>query len=457
MDQSRRSITRRRVLATVWPIVLANSSAPLLGLVDTAVIGHKETVEALGAIAIGGVIFSFIYWSFGFLRMATTGFVAQADGAGDEKEIRLSLFRPLLLGLSLGAMVWLLQYPIEQLSFFLIDGSPQVEGVASEYLRIRIWGAPAALAAYAIVGTLIGLEQTRRLMVMQIAINAINIVLDILFAGFWGMGVAGVALGTVIAEWAGLGIGAVLLWQHLRRRPMTHWRWAELWDRTRVMGMLGAQTDIMLRTMMLLGGFAWFTNQSAGFGDATLAGNHVLLQLVSFSAFVLDGFAFATESMVGKARGAADRDQFDRAVRLSSELALLSAVMLALFVGLGGHRVVAALTDLEPVRAAAGEQIGWAALYILLSVGAFQLDGVFIGVTRTKAMRNASFWSLTGFLVFSWILVPVYENTGLWLAFIGYVVLRAVTLAIAFPRLRQSLAGVAEADPSEPEENASQE
>lgn len=440
--QSTTPLTRRAVLASVWPIVLANASAPLLGLADTAVIGRTGSVEALGAIALGALVFSFVYWGFGFLRMATTGFVAQAEGAGEAAEVRLSILRPLLLGLALGLGLWALQWPIERVSLWILDGTAAVEADAARYISIRIWGAPGALATFALIGALIGLGETRRLLVVQVAVNGLNIGLDVLFAGVLDMGAGGVALGTAIAEWAGLLLAAAMVRGVLRRRGL----WgavsrAAVFDGARLRGMFRAQLDIMIRTLLLLGGFGWFTNAGARFGDETLAANHILLQLVSFSAFVLDGFAFVAESWVGRARGAGDRAAFDHALWRTSELALVSAVVLGLAILFGGQWAVVALTDLPAVRALAIEHMPWAALYVALSAGAFQLDGVFIGATRTRAMRDASFWALVGFLGLSWATMPPWGNDGLWLAFVAYVVLRAVTLGVRLPALRRDVGG----------------
>ena len=420
---------------------MANASAPLLGLADTAVIGRTGSVKALGAIALGSLIFSFVYWSFGFLRMTTTGFVAQADGAGEENSVRLCLGRALCLGAAFGIGLLLLQAPIHGVAFWLLDGSAEVEGQAQVYFQYRIWGAPAALATYAITGTLIGLERSRMLLALQVLINGLNIALDVYLAGYLGLGVRGIALGTAVAEWVGLLAGGVMLWLLFKDRAPTRLEWKELFDTEALRGLFGAQLDILIRTLFLLAGFAWFTNQGARFGDTTLAANHVLLQLVSFSAFVLDGFAFATESLVGRAQGQKDRGLFDRAVRLTWELAIISAVLLSMSVALGGGAAVRALTDLAEVRQASNLFLPYAAVYILLSVGAFQLDGIFIGTTRTKAMRNASIASFAGFLGLSLILTPFYLNQGLWISFVGYVVLRAACLWVQMPALRGAISG----------------
>jgi MATE family, multidrug efflux pump len=434
-----KSLTRSSVLATVWPIILANASAPLLGLADTAVIGRTGSVEALGAIALGSLIFSFAYWSFGFLRMTTTGFVAQADGAGQEDELRMCVVRALLLGALLGLGLLLLQTLVAWAAFWLLDGSHEVEQQARTYFGWRIWGAPAALATYAVTGALVGLERSRLLLILQVFINGLNVVFDVYFAGVLSMGVRGIALGTVIAEWVGLLCGILMMWFVFKDRMRTELSWVRLLERDALKGLFGAQIDILVRTLFLLAGFAWFTNQGAKFGDTVLAANHVLLQLVSFSAFVLDGFAFATESLVGRAQGRKDRVQFDRAVRLTSELGLVSALILSLGAALGGAAAVDALTDLEAVRETARAYLPFASVYIALSVGAFQLDGIFIGTTRTSAMREASIASFFGLLGLSFMLTPHWENTGLWISFVGYVVLRGLTLLIQLPALRRSL------------------
>ena len=433
---------RRAILGIVWPIVLANAATPLLGLADTAVIGRYGTVVDLGAIALGALVFSFVYWGFGFLRMATTGFVAQADGAGDEPALRLAIARPLLLGVILGSAIVVLQRPIEAAALALLDGSADVEAITAAYLRTRIWGAPAALATYAVTGALIGLGLTRRLLVIQLAVNALNIGLDVAFAGPLGLGAAGVALGTAIAEWFALGLSLALLVPALRRRrpdlvPFVDW--SALLDPAALRGLFAAQLDIMIRTLALLAGFGWFTNQGARFGDVTLAANHLLLQLVSFCAFVLDGFAFATESLVGRARGAGDRGAFDHAVRRTTELAALSALLLAGVLFVAGGSVIDALTDLAPVRAAARGWLPHTIVYVVVSVVAFQLDGVFIGATCTRQMRDASLAALAIFLGLSWVLVPRFGNAGLWWAFVGYVIARGAALGVLLPGLRRAI------------------
>ena len=441
MTAPARTLTRRELLVLAWPVILANAAVPLLGLADTAVIGNFGSLEDLGAIAFGAVIFSFVYWTFGFLRMSTTGFVAQAAGARDEPEVRATLWRALLLGAALGVGLLMLQWPIGQTALWLLDGSPDVEAVTANYFRIRIWGAPAALALFALMGALIGLRRTRLLLFAQVFLNGLNIILDVYFAGVLGWGAEGVALGTALAEWITLVIVGVIVLRLLRARhaddeplfPM-----ARIMDRVRLRGLLSANVDIMLRTLLLVFSFAWFVRQSAGFGDDILAANHILLQFISFAAFFLDGYAFVVEALVGEAVGARDQSAFDIAVRRSTELAGATSVLLALGIAFLGEVTIAALTVHEPVRMAAADMLPWAALYVLLSFAAFQLDGIFIGATRTRAMRNASAFSVLVFLPLAWWLMALMGSHGLWLAFIVYVCARALGLGFYYPALRRS-------------------
>lgn len=438
------SLSYRFLLGKAWPIILANAAVPLLGLVDTAVIGNFGAVEDLGAIAFGALIFSFVYWSFGFLRMSTTGFTAQAAGAGAQREVRAILGRALLLALVLGVALIALQWPIGSAAFALLDGSADVESVAREYFRIRIWGAPATLAGFACMGLLIGLGLSRHLLALQLFLNGLNVSLDLLFAGGLGMGAAGIALGTVIAEWCTLGFAAWLIGRQLRLMKAEAGDAASFWPRELIvsgpalMKTLSANIDIMVRTLVLVFSFAFFVNQSARFGDVVLAANHLLLQLISFSAFFLDGYAFVVESLVGSAKGSGDGRRFDRAVARSTVLAGLTSIMLAALIILFGDLAVRVLTDIVPVREAALTLQAYAAVYVLVSFAAFQLDGIFIGVSHTRDMRNAAFLSIVVFLASWWLLIDV-GIAGLWWAMILYVVARALALLVYYPALRRGI------------------
>lgn len=434
--------TRRAIIHLAWPIVLANSAVPLLGLVDTAVIGNTGSVADLGAVALGAIVFSFVYWTFGFLRMGTTGFTAQASGAGDTAEVRATLGRALLLGVGIGIVLLVIQRPTIAVALSLLGATPEVEELTRSYFVIRIWGAPAALGTFAMLGTFVGLGETRHLLVTQLTLNGLNIVLDIIFAGVLGWGVEGIALGTAMSEWVTFGVALALVLGMLRRGRTDDepfWPLDRIRDPERLRKTVGANADIMVRTLFLLLGFAWFTNQGARFGDEILAANHILLQIVTLSAYLLDGYAHATEILVGRAVGATSRRAFDTAVRAATELAALSAVVLAVAALVFGRFLVVQLTDIEVVREIALNFLPWSAAYVALSFAAFQLDGIFIGATGTRGMRNASVISCLAFIAATYATVPLWGNTGLWLAFLGYVVARAVALGAYYPGLRTSI------------------
>ena len=438
------SISYRYLLQKAWPIILANASVPLLGLVDTAVIGNIGSITDLGAIAFGALIFSFVYWSFGFLRMGTTGFAAQASGAGDEQEVRAVLGRALLIALCLGMVLILIQWPIGLAAFSLLDGSAPVEAVAQQYFDIRIWGAPATLATFALMGLLIGLGKSRTLLIVQLFLNGLNILLDVWFAGILGWGASGIALGTVIAEWTTVLLAGWLVYRTLNERKLlteVFWPKAKIMDLSALLKTASANLDIMLRTLILVFSFAFFINQSAKFGDTVLASNHILLQLIAFSAFFLDGYAFVVEALVGGAIGAKRRDVFDLAVRRSTVLALITAILLALVIALVGDIAVMLMTDISSVRLAANQLLPFAALYVLFSFAAFQLDGIFIGASFTRQMRDAAALSIVVYFIAWWALSDQHGIQGLWGAMIIYVVARAVALLLFYPSLRRSVRG----------------
>ena len=436
--------SRRAIIQLAIPIILANATAPLLGLVDTAVIGQTNTAADLGAIALGSLIFSFVYWSFGFLRMGTTGFTAQAAGAGDAAEVRAAFLRALLLGIAIGLVLIIAQYPLGHMAIWLLDASPAVEQGTHDYWQLRIWAAPATLGSYAIMGTLIGLGETRKLLWLQLLLNGTNILLDILFVVGFDWGVRGIALGTLLAEWICFAVGGLVLFQRLSTADSeSFFSWRKIFLRDAIINTLKTNSDIMWRTLFMLTGFAWFANQGAQFGDNTLAANHILLQFISFSAFFLDGFAFALESLIGKTIGAKNRQLFDRAIIHSTQIAAACAFSLMVIIGLCGHQFIQWLTPISAVQEVALTYLPYAAIYILVSFAAFQLDGIFIGATASRAMRNASFISLLVFLLAAEVLMSTTDNLagnqGLWIAFIIYVITRALSLGYHLPQLRRAL------------------
>lgn len=436
----------QQIIAMAIPIILANSTTPLLGLADTAVVGNFASTAHLGAIAVGALIFSFIYWGFGFLRMSTTGFIAQAAGQQDNQAVISVFVRALLLATVLGLAILILQWPLIKISLWLFGASAEVESLVAEYFSVRIWGAPATLANYVILGYFIGNGLNRTLLLVQLCLNGINILLDLLFAGYLDMGAKGVALGTLLAEWSTLFLGLRIAHNHAK----THFQfslkqlpWVKILDRQEIKHTLQANSDIMIRTLFLLLGFAIFTDQAARFGDTQLAANHILLQFISFSAFFLDGFAYVSEYYVGQAKGQRALPLFRKVVYRTSVLAAITGFLLACTMGVLGSPLIALLTQSEPVQLAANAYLMFALCYIALSSAAFQLDGIFIGATYTKALRNASVMATLVFLVLSTVLVPAFSNHGLWIAFIGFIVLRAVFLGFYFPGLQRQFKATA--------------
>ena len=371
--------------------------------------------------------------------MGTTGLTAQASGAGDDVEIRATLGRALLLAGGVGCALVLFQTPIIRIATALLSATTATEELMQSYCVIRIWGAPASLGIFAVIGTLVGLGRTGQLLYVQLFLNGLNITLDILLAGVFGLGVEGIALGTAIAEWAALSFALLVAYATLGREMKSRqpfWPWDRIRDPSRAAQALGANADILVRTLFLLGGFGWFANLGAALGDDVLAANHLLLQLVTLSAYMLDGYAHATEVLVGRAVGVGHVPAFDRAVKAATELAALSAGILAVALLLFGPLMVAGLTDLPPVQEIASQYLPFAVIYVAVSFAAFQLDGIFVGATGTKDMRNASALSFLVFLATSLLLTEVLANLGLWVAFVVYVISRAATLAVRYPHLR---------------------
>src|SRR5690625_4622098 len=428
------------ILQLAWPIVLANIAVPLLGLVDTAVIGHTRTAASLGAIAIGAMILNFMQWTFGFLRMSTTGFVAQASGADNSLEARAAVWRAIGTGILFGLGIIAMQIPLASLAFPLIGAEGETESLARVYFSIRIWAAPATLMTFAISGALIGFGRMRQLLALQIVLNGVNIVLDLLFAGVFDWGVRGIAYGTLVAEWSAGIFGLILLIRILREQqgddaPFVPWR--EMRQAAALRRTFFTQGNIMIRTLAMLAGFGWFTRVGAQLGPTILASNHVLLTLVSFCAFFLDGFALSAENLVGLAKGRRNLDHINRAVRRTTLLAAATAFGLALILLIFGNQMIAGLTNLESVREMTARFLPYVVIYVGLSFAAFQLDGIFIGTTHSAELRNASILSVAVFVGLSAWLTPIYGNRALWLCFIGYVVIRAVALGFYFPKVRR--------------------
>jgi len=428
----------RRVWSVAWPIMLSNVSVPLVGIVDTAVVGHLPNATFIGAVALGAVVFSFLYWGFGFLRMGTTGLVAQDMGARDFDELRATLTRSLILALTLGLAILALRDPAGELAFWALDGSAMVEGFAKQYYAVRVFAAPATLVNYVILGFAIGVQNTRAALALMLLLNITNVLLDLLFVMGFGWGVEGVAAASVISEYTAALFGLLLMRQMLSRLG-GRWQPYRLFDRHRLKTLLGVNLNIFVRTLCLLFAFFHFTSTGAKLGDIILAANAVLMHLYTFMAYSLDGFAHAVEALAGSAYGARNRRAFVSAVRASTACAFLVSIVYCVIYAGFGSSIVALITGIAEVRTTAGEYLPWLVVAPVVSVWSFQLDGIFVGTTRAVAMRNAMLLSLAVFLAAVWLLLPLWGNHGLWAALIVLMGTRAITLGIWFPGIVRDL------------------
>lgn len=429
----------RKVWRLAWPVVLSNLTIPLVGAVDTAVVGHLDAAFYIGGVALGSLLFDYIYWGFGFLRMGTTGFVAQAKGAGDGTEIIAALGRALILGLFFGAGCILLSVPIEETAFALLEGSAAVEEAARSYFAIRVWAAPAALCNFSLLGWLFGMQAMRAGLLQQLLINSANVVLNLYFVLVLDWGIEGVALATVIAQYAGLVVGAGIVWRLLpreARRPT----FRELTDFGRLKAIMAVNRDIFLRTLAVLTAGAFFMNESAKLGDTVLAANAVFGVFKSFAGYGLDGYAHAAEALVGEAIGRRSRGRLREAVIATSKGAALLALLIAAIFWFAGGLIIDLITSIESVRETARGYLPWVAAFPVLAVWSFQLDGVFIGATRGPEMRNSMIFCLILFVVTATPLIAAFGNHGLWAGYSLFLLVRAVTLALYYPRLERGLA-----------------
>lgn len=430
-------ITHARVLRIAGPIVLSNATVPLLGAVDTGVVGQMGQAAPIGAVAVGAIVLGLLYWTFGFLRMGTGGLAAQAKGAGDAAELSAVLLRALAVGTAAGLVLVLLQLPLIWAALRLAPAGPEVEVLASQYLAIRIWGAPATIALYAVTGWLIAQERTRAVFVLQAWINGLNIGLDLWFVLGLGWGVPGVAAATLMAEWTGLALG--LWFCRTAFGPQLTAARARLMDGAALLRMAVVNGNIMLRSVLLKLAFASFVYVGAGLGDVTLAANQVLFQFLDICAFALDGFAFSAESLVGQAVGARSSAALRRAAWMTSVWGAAGAVLLGATFFVLGPAVIDLMATDPAVRAEARQFLPWLAAAPVVGIAAWMLDGIFIGATRTAEMRNAMLASCAVYAAALAILLPGMGNHGLWAALMVFNAARGVTLGLLWPRIPRAL------------------
>jgi MATE family multidrug resistance protein len=417
----------------VWriaaPMILSNVSVPLLGMVDTGVTGHLDSPAYLGAVAIGATIFGFLYTGMNFLRMGTTGITAQRFGAHDNDGLRVSLGQALIVSLLIALTLLALHVPIGQFALGLIGAEADVETYASQYFSIRIWSAPGTLANFVLIGWFLGLQNARVPLLIFLTINLTNIVLDLFFVLQLGMKVDGVALASVIAEYAGVVVGLLFAARALRERS-GHWPMARLFNVRAYAAFFAVNANLFVRTMALIFTFAFVTAQGARLGGLVLAANAVLMNLQNLTAFALDGFAHAAEALVGKAVGQKRRDVLERSVQLALKWSLFFAVAFFVFYILIGPLLIRVLTDLPDVRATAMQFLPWLVISPLISVWSFLYDGVYVGATRSKEMRDIMLVSTFAVFLPAWFLLQDYGNHGLWLAFTIFMASRGIGMHI---------------------------
>ncbi|MEN0652728.1 MULTISPECIES: MATE family efflux transporter [Hyphobacterium] len=435
-------LTRLNVLQRAWPLVFANAAVPLAGVADTFVLGLRGDASDLAGVALGAAIFNIVYWSVYFLRMGTTGLTAQANGTDDEAEVQRTLVRAVILAAIIGMLVWLIRAPLAELGFAILQGGPEAEADGTAYFTARSWGALPAFGVFAVTGWLIGLGRSSETLIVHGVISAVNIGLDLWFVLGLGYGPGGVGAATAIAEAAGLIVAIGLLWRILSRRggllPGLFGR-AALLDPGAIRRMVDININLMLRTWVMIIGFTWFANAGARRGTVLLAGNHVLLQVITIWAFVLDAFAFIAEAEAGRAVGRKSVAHMRLTLRLTAELALATGAILGLLTWLIGPAALSAVIGDSGARAAAIAFLPYCAVVPVLGAMAWTFDGIFIGATRGAMLRNASLAALAIYLVADLILTPPLGNHGVWLAFLVYYLARAGSLAAYYPALEKRL------------------
>ncbi len=429
-------ITHARVFKIAMPIVLSNATVPILGAVDVGVVGQMGEAAPIGAVAMGAIILTTLYWVFGFLRMGTVGMVGQAEGAGDRKEVSALLTRALLIAGAGGLLLIILQPLLFLGAFALSPATPEVESLARDYLFIRIWSAPFAIAVYALTGWLVAMERTTGVFWVQLVMNGVNVVLDIWFVLGLGWGVEGVAIATVIAEVTGAALGL-----YLCRAAFANpaWRdWTRVFERARLIKMMLVNVDILIRSLMLMIIFSSFVFLGARYGDVTLAANEVLIQFMYITAYAMDGFAFAAETLIARAYGRGQPERVRRSAIVTSTGGLVVCVTMSLFFALAGPWLIDVMAKSPDVQDEARRFLWWMVAAPLVGCAAWMLDGIFIGATRGRDMRNMMTLSFIIYWAAVLALLPLFGNHGLWAALLISFIARGITLGAKYPSLERA-------------------
>lgn len=415
----------KRILGLAVPSIISNITVPLLGLVDVSIVGHLGSATYIGAIAVGGMLFSMIYWIFGFLRMGTSGLTAQAYGRRDLAEVILLFVRSLGIAFGLALLLILLQYPILKVAFTLIDATPAIEELASLYFRICIWGAPAVLGLYSFAGWFVGMQNSRFPMYIAITQNVVNIAASLFFVFIWNRGVAGVAMGTLVAQYAGL-LMASLLWYGYYRRLWQKLNWKMLTDYEAMRSFFILNRDIFFRTLCLVAVTTYFTSRGAEQGDIILAVNTLMMQLFTLYSYIMDGFAYAGEALTGRYVGAHNQADLRRMIRTLFAWGIGLALAFTLLYGIGGSSFLSLLTNEQEVLNASSDYFYWVLAIPLAGMAAFLWDGIYIGATASRQMLYSMLVASVSFFILQGIFQQRMGNHALWMAFIAYLFLRGL-------------------------------
>lgn len=426
--------SHRAIRRIALPMIISSVTAPLLGMVDTAVMGHLDDAAYLGAVAAGATVFSVVFMGLNFLRMGTTGITAQAFGAGDRDTMRTALGQPVIAALLLAMLILAIQQPLLDSALRLLAPSEGVGGLMQTYFSIRIWSAPATLVNFALIGWLIGMQNARGPLVIMLVTNVTNAVLDLFFVLVLGMTADGVALATVIAELCGIIVAVWFVRRELASYP-GDWRRAEFLNPGSYRRLFHVNASLFLRTMALMFVFAFITAQGARMGDIILATNALLMNFQLFLSFALDGIAYAAEALTGKAVGARDRAGLRRAVRRTLRWSLGFATVFCVVYAVAGQTIIGMLTSIDDLRTTAGQFLPWLIVSPLISVWSFLYDGVYVGATRTREMMIVMVGSALLVFLPTWLATGMLGNHGLWLAFTAFMLARGVGMHVWFRRM----------------------
>ena len=416
------TVMNKEMLRLAIPNIISNISVPLLSTVDTALMGRLSELH-LGAVGVGAMIFNFVYWNFGFLRMGTTGITAQAFGKNDANEMMQTMSRAILVALILASLVFIFQKPLGELSFYLMNISEAQYTLVEDYFFIRIWAAPATLMLFAFMGWFFGMQNAIYPLILTVVINITNIILSFLFVKKYNLGVAGVAWGTVIAQYVGLLL-AIFLFRKKYQKHFQYFSQKATLEFQALSKFLSINRDIFIRTLCLTFAFGFFYSQSSKGGEVILAVNVILLQFLNWMSYGVDGFAYASESLVGKYKGAKDKMNLEKAIQLSFLWGMGLAILFSLVYWVFGNELLSIFTNQENIISASMPFLFWMIIFPIISTPCYIWDGIYIGLTASRAMRQTMLMAVVVYILFYILLKNEYGNHGLWAALLIFMAAR---------------------------------